>query len=46
VFVACLPGAAVLLAAWIRRSRSAPWLERRLPARLAVLPRRDGALDA
>jgi glycosyltransferase 2 family protein len=46
VFVASLPGAAVLLAAWVRRSRSAPWLERQLPARLAVLARRDGALDA
>jgi uncharacterized membrane protein YbhN (UPF0104 family) len=46
VFVASLPGAAVLLAAWIRRSRSAPWLEWPLPARLAVLARRDGAPHA
>lgn len=46
VFVASLPGAAVLLVAWVRRSRSAPWLEWPLPARLAVLARRDGAPDA
>ena len=26
VFVASLPGAAVLVAAWVRRTRSAPWL--------------------
>jgi glycosyltransferase 2 family protein len=45
VFVASLPGAAVLVAAGVRRSRSAPWLERPLPARLAVLERREGALD-
>ena len=30
VFVASLPGAAVLVAAWVRRTRSAPWLERPL----------------
>jgi uncharacterized membrane protein YbhN (UPF0104 family) len=46
VSVASLPGAAVLLSAWVRRSRSAPWLEWPLPARLAVLARRDGAPDA
>jgi glycosyltransferase 2 family protein len=46
VFVASLPGAAVLLAAWVRRSRSAPWLAWPLPARLAVLAHRDGAPDA
>jgi glycosyltransferase 2 family protein len=28
VFVASLPGAAVLVAAWMHRTRSAPWLER------------------
>jgi glycosyltransferase 2 family protein len=28
VFVASLPGAAVLVAAWVSRGRSAPWLER------------------
>jgi hypothetical protein len=27
VFVASLPGAAVLVAAWVRRTRPAPWLE-------------------
>ena len=27
VFVASLPGAAVLVVAWVRRTRSAPWLE-------------------
>jgi glycosyltransferase 2 family protein len=46
VFVACLPGAAVLVAAWVRRTRSAPWLERALPGGLGVLARRDGAPDA
>ena len=46
VFVASLPGAAVLLATWVRRSRSAPSLEWPLPARLAVLARRDGAPNA
>jgi uncharacterized membrane protein YbhN (UPF0104 family) len=44
VLVASLPGAAVLLATWVRRSRSAPWLERPLPARLAVLAR-EGPRD-
>ena len=46
VFVASLPGAAVLLAAWVRRSRSGSWLEWPPPARLAVLARRDGAPHA
>ena len=46
VFVATLPGAAVLLAAWVRRSRSAPWLEWPLPGRRAILARRGGAPDA
>jgi uncharacterized membrane protein YbhN (UPF0104 family) len=44
VFAACLPGAAVLVAAWVRRTRSA-WLERALPGGLLVLARRDGAPD-
>jgi glycosyltransferase 2 family protein len=30
VFAASLPGAAVLIAAWLRRTRSAPWLARPL----------------
>jgi len=42
VFVASLPGAAVLVAAWVCRTRSAPWL----PGRLGVLARHDGAQDA
>jgi uncharacterized membrane protein YbhN (UPF0104 family) len=42
VFVASLPGAAVLVAAWVRRTRSAPWLERPLPGGLGILARRDG----
>jgi uncharacterized membrane protein YbhN (UPF0104 family) len=46
VFVACLPGAAVLVAAWVRRTRSAPGLERPLSGRLEVLARPDGASDA
>jgi glycosyltransferase 2 family protein len=46
VFAACLPGAAVLVAAWVCRTRSAPWLERALPGGLGVLARRDGAPDA
>jgi glycosyltransferase 2 family protein len=45
VFVASLPGAAVLVAVWVRRTRSAPWLERPRPGRLGVLARRDGAPD-
>ena len=31
VFVASLPGAVVLVAAWVYRTRSAPWLERPRP---------------
>jgi uncharacterized membrane protein YbhN (UPF0104 family) len=42
VFVACLPGAAVLLAAWVRRTWSAPRLERPVTRRLGILARRDG----
>jgi len=45
VFVASLPGAAVLVAAWVRRTRSAPWRERPLRGGLGVLARRDGAAD-
>ncbi|HEX2104805.1 MAG TPA: lysylphosphatidylglycerol synthase domain-containing protein [Solirubrobacteraceae bacterium] len=45
VFFAALPGAAVLVAAWVRRSRSAPWLERPGPGGRGVLARRDGAPD-
>jgi glycosyltransferase 2 family protein len=45
VFVSSLPGAAVLVAVWLRRNRPAPWLGRRpLPPRL--LPRGDGGPDA
>jgi glycosyltransferase 2 family protein len=45
VFVSSLPGAAVLVAVWLRRNGSAPWLDRRpLPPRL--LPRGDGGPDA
>ena len=44
VFVASLPGAAVLVAAWVRRTRSAPWLER--PHRAGPRSwRRDGVPD-
>jgi uncharacterized membrane protein YbhN (UPF0104 family) len=45
VFVASLPGAAVLVAAWVRRTRSAPRLERPLPGGLGILARQDGAGD-
>jgi glycosyltransferase 2 family protein len=46
-FVSALPGAVVLVAAWLRRTRSArPPLERPLPPRVAILARRDGAPDA
>jgi glycosyltransferase 2 family protein len=40
VFVASLPGAVVLVAAWVRRTRPAPWL----PG--GVVARHDGARDA
>jgi uncharacterized membrane protein YbhN (UPF0104 family) len=42
VFVASLPGAAVLVVAWVRRTRSAPRVERPLAGGLGVLGRRDG----
>jgi glycosyltransferase 2 family protein len=45
VLVASLPGAAVLVVVWMRRTRPAPWIERPLPARLGIA-RRDGAGDA
>jgi glycosyltransferase 2 family protein len=45
VFVASLPGAAVLVAVWVRRTRSAPWLERPRPSRLGALALREGARD-
>jgi glycosyltransferase 2 family protein len=47
VFVSSLPGAAVLVAVWLRRTGSVPWLERvPLPPRLGLEPRRDGGPDA
>jgi hypothetical protein len=46
VFVSTLPGAIVLVAAWLRHTQSAPALERRLPDGLRVLVRGDGAADA
>jgi glycosyltransferase 2 family protein len=46
VFAASLPGAALLVAAWVRRARSAPWRERPLPGGLAVLARREGGPHA
>jgi len=45
VFVASLPGAAVLVGVWVRSTRSAPWLERPRPGKLGVLALRDGAPD-
>jgi glycosyltransferase 2 family protein len=46
-FVSALPGAAVLVLAWLHRNRSAPSPpERVLPRRLAILARRDEAPDA
>jgi glycosyltransferase 2 family protein len=41
VFAASLPGAAVLVAAWARRTRSAPWLDRPLPRGPRILARPD-----
>jgi uncharacterized membrane protein YbhN (UPF0104 family) len=46
VFVATLPGAAVLLADWVRRTPSAPRRERPRPGELRVLTRRDGTSNA
>jgi glycosyltransferase 2 family protein len=45
VFVASLPGAAVLVADWVRRTPRAPRLELPLPVGLGVLGRRHGAPD-
>jgi uncharacterized membrane protein YbhN (UPF0104 family) len=43
-FVASLPGAAVLVGAWVRRTRSTTW--RPLPGGLGILARRGGGSDA
>jgi hypothetical protein len=45
VFVASLPGAAVLVADWMRRTPSAPRLGQPFPEALGVLARREGAPD-
>ncbi len=45
VIVSSLPGAVVLVAAWVRRTRSASWLEPPLPGGLEVLAHREGAPD-
>jgi uncharacterized membrane protein YbhN (UPF0104 family) len=45
VFVATLPGAVVLVAVWLRRTRSAPWLDPPVPAQVGVLAQRDGGAD-
>jgi glycosyltransferase 2 family protein len=45
VFVASLPGAVVLVAAWVRRTPSAPWRGRPFLGGLRVPAHRDGALD-
>ena len=45
VFVASLPGAVVLVAAWVCRTRSAPWRRRPLLDGLGVHTRLDGAPD-
>jgi uncharacterized membrane protein YbhN (UPF0104 family) len=45
VFVACLPGAVVLAAAWMCRTRWAPWREGPLSGRLDVPVHRKGVLD-
>jgi uncharacterized membrane protein YbhN (UPF0104 family) len=45
VFAASLPGAAVLVVAWARRARSAPWLQRPLAGRLGLPAHGDGAPD-
>jgi glycosyltransferase 2 family protein len=46
VFVASVPGAAVLVADWVRRTPSAPRLGRPFPGALGVLAPREGAPDA
>jgi glycosyltransferase 2 family protein len=45
VFVASLPGAVVLVAAWVCRTRSAPWEGRLLLGGLGVAARGDGVSD-
>jgi uncharacterized membrane protein YbhN (UPF0104 family) len=45
VFVASLPGAAVLIAAWVCRTRSAPWRGQPLPRGLGAPGRWEGAAD-
>jgi uncharacterized membrane protein YbhN (UPF0104 family) len=45
VFVSSLPGAAVLVADWLRRARSARRLEQPLRGRLGVLAPQDGGAD-
>jgi uncharacterized membrane protein YbhN (UPF0104 family) len=46
VCVACLPGAAVLAAGWLRPARPASWLERTRSGELTIVVRRYGAPDA
>jgi len=46
VLAASLPGAAVLLAGWVRRAPPAPWPEPPIPGGLAVLAHEDRAPDA
>ena len=46
LFVACLPGAVVLLAAWVQRTRSERWLRRPLPGGRGVPAPQDGGADA
>jgi glycosyltransferase 2 family protein len=46
VFVATLPGAVVLVVAWWRRTRAAPWGPRPRGGRLEVLARGNGTTDA
>jgi glycosyltransferase 2 family protein len=45
VFVATLPGAVVLVATWVYRTRPAPWRRRSLPGGLGIPARLDGASD-
>jgi glycosyltransferase 2 family protein len=45
VFVASLPGVAVLVSVWVWRTRSAPWLKRPLRGGLGVPAHWDGAQD-
>ncbi len=45
LFVACLPGAGVLVAVWVQRTRSERWLRRPLPGGRAVPAPQDGGAD-